>query len=279
MTSKEQVQLHRREANFHDQWALSTPLDQILVRECFEAPTAVENRFILRQMGSLSGARVLDIGVGLGESSVYFALQGALVTAVDVSPQMIEAAVSLGQKYGVAIQGIVAVGEDLNLPPDQFDLVYIANTIHHIHDRTKLLEQIRGTLKPGGRFFSIDPIAYNPAINVYRKMATETRTEDESPLRTCDLRLVRRYFSNVQHREFWLASLLLFVKYYFVDRVHPNEDRYWKRILRETRRTLLWWFPLRAIDSVLTRMPLVRYLSWNMVIWGAKSANVTAPRS
>lgn len=263
--------LHRREAEFHDEWALTTPLDQILVRECFEAPAAVENRFILRQMGSLRGRKILDIGAGLGESSVYFALQGALVTAVDVSPRMIETAVNLGKQYGVEVRGMVSVGEDLRLPPNEFDLVYIANTIHHIQDRASLIEQVHRTLKPGGRFFSIDPIAYNPVINVYRRMATRTRTEDESPLGLNDLREVSRYFKDVRHREFWLTSLLLFIKYYVVDRVHPNEDRYWKRILRETWRTLWWWAPLRALDSLLTRVPLIRYLSWNMVMWGTKT--------
>ncbi len=65
---------------FTIEWALTTPLDQILVHECFEAPTALENRFILGQMGPLRGKKILDIGAGLGESSVYFAMQGALVT-------------------------------------------------------------------------------------------------------------------------------------------------------------------------------------------------------
>ncbi len=67
--------VHRKEAEFHDQWAIETPLEKISVREAFEAPTAPENRFILRKMGTLTGKRVLDIGAGLGESSVYFALQ------------------------------------------------------------------------------------------------------------------------------------------------------------------------------------------------------------
>jgi SAM-dependent methyltransferase len=263
-------QLHRREADFHDEWALSTPLDGILMRECFEAPTAVENRFILRQMGSLKGARLLDIGAGLGESSVYFAIQGALVTAVDISPRMVETTVALGKRYGVEIRGLVATGEDLGLPPDEFDLVYIANAIHHIRDRALLIEQIHRTLKPGGRFFSIDPIAYNPIINVYRKMATKTRTEDESPVRLEDIRLASRYFTDLKHREFWLASLLLFIRYYVVDRVHPNQDRYWKRILKETWGTLWWWTPLRALDLLLTRLPLMRYLCWNVVMWGTK---------
>ena len=76
--------LHNREARFHNTWASETKLGDILVRESFEAPTAVENQFILQRMGDLRGKKLLDIGAGLGESSVYFALQGADVTTVDV---------------------------------------------------------------------------------------------------------------------------------------------------------------------------------------------------
>ena len=104
-------------------------------------------------------------------------------------------------------------------------------------------------------------------------MATEVRTEDEAPLTRADLRLARKYFPNVQHREFWISTLLLFVKYYAVDRVHPNHDRYWKRILRETPESLRWWMHLRAIDAALTRLPLMRWLAWNMVMWGEKEAS------
>src|SRR4029077_11387363 len=80
----------QREAAFHDNWANSKRLEDVLVRECFEAPTAMENQFILSKMRPLAGKRLLDLGAGLGESSVYFALQGALVTTVDLSPQMVE---------------------------------------------------------------------------------------------------------------------------------------------------------------------------------------------
>jgi hypothetical protein len=127
-------------------------------------------------------------------------------------------------------------------------------------------------LKPGGRFFSYDPLAYNPAINVYRRMATGVRTPDESPLTRADVQLAKKYFLNVGHREFWVSSLLLFVKYYAKDRVNPNQDRYWKRILKETSKTLWWWLPLRSVDKLLTRIPLVRWLAWNMVMWGEKAA-------
>ncbi len=262
--------IQHREAAFHDAWAKSTRVEDVLVRECFEAPTALENQFILHLMGPLSGKSLLDIGAGLGESSVYFALQGARVTVVDISPQMVETALRLGKRHGVELQGIVSGAENLNLPSEAYDIVYVANTIHHVQDRALLFEQMSRALKPGGMFFSYDPLAYNPVINLYRRMATGVRTPDESPLTTDDTRLARKYFHRVQHREFWIATLLLFAKYYLIDRVHPNADRYWKRILRETPESLRWWRPLRYLDRVLTRIPLVRWLAWNVVIWGEK---------
>ena len=263
---------HQRERTFHDAWAGSTAIEDVLVRESFEAPTALENRFILSRMGNLKDKRLLDIGAGLGESSVYFALQGAQVTMTDISPGMVQSGRELARKFRVEVEAVVSGAEDLCVPPQTYDFVYIANTIHHVQDRNALFQKIHRALKPGGRFFSYDPVAYNPAINVYRRMATEVRTEDESPLRCADLRLARKYFPNVQHREFWISTLLLFVKYYAVDRVHPNQDRYWKRILRETTGRLRWWMPFRAFDNVLTRLPLVRWLAWNTVMWGEKTA-------
>ena len=264
--------LARREAEFHDAWASSTDINEVLVRECFEAPTALENRFILSRMGPLRGKRLLDIGAGLGESSVYFALHGARVTTADVSPMMVDTALRLGKKFGVELEGIVSEGENLRVPSEEYDLVYIANTIHHVQDRASLFEQIRRALKPGGMFFSYDPLTYNPVINVYRRMATQVRTPDESPLSKADIQLARKYFSNVGHREFWITALALFAKYYLVDGIHPNADRYWKRILHERHETLRWWTPLARFDRILTRIPALRLMAWNIVMWGQKPA-------
>jgi 2-polyprenyl-3-methyl-5-hydroxy-6-metoxy-1,4-benzoquinol methylase len=259
-----------RESEFHDEWARNTDLRTVEVRGCFEAPAALENSHIIRQMGPLKGKRILDIGAGLGESSVYFALQGAQVTMVDLSPRMVKITLELGKLNGVEMEGIVSSAESLNVKPETYDIVYVANTIHHVSDKARLFEQVRNALKPGGRFFSFDPIAYNPVINVYRKMATEVRSVDEAPLGTSDLALARKYFVNVQHREFWILTLSLFLKYYLIDRVHPNQDRYWKRILKETSSTLWWWRPLRELEAVLSRIPGIRWLAWNMVMWGQK---------
>lgn len=270
--SDDLIKKHRSEAAFHDDWAHGTKLEEIAVCEAFEAPTAMENRLILKKIGPLKGLRVLDVGSGLGESSVYLAMRGAQVSAADVSPGMIDTAVKLGKLHGVQIKGLVCAGESLNVPEGAYDVVYLANTIHHVADRPALFAQIHRALRPGGRFFSFDPLKYNPAIKVYRKMATEVRTVDETPLSFADVALAKKYFINVGHREFWIASLALFLKYFLVDRVHPNADRYWKRIFKESAGKLWWWWPLRGADAVLTRIPLIRRLAWNMVMWGEKAA-------
>src|SRR4051812_39180681 len=114
---RDESAIHDTETQFHDEWALDTDLATVAVREAFESPTAVENKFILREMGPLAGKRLLDIGSGLGESSVYFALQGARVTASDISPRMVEIAVKLGELYGVSLDGVVSTAEDLNAEP------------------------------------------------------------------------------------------------------------------------------------------------------------------
>ena len=259
-----------KERQFHDEWARSTDLSAIDVRAAFEAPTAMENRFILSLMGPLNGKRILDVGAGLGESSVYFALQGGDVTCTDLSPGMVETAVRLGQLHGVEIRGIVSPAESLGVEEASFDFVYVANAIHHIQDKRAFLAEVQKALKPGGRFFSIDPVVYNPVIEMYRRMATTVRTEDEAPLSHSDLQLVRSYFRDVGHCHFWILSLALFIKYYLLDRVHPNEDRYWKRIFRETPESLWWWRPLEFADRILTRIPLLQWLSWNIVMWGEK---------
>jgi hypothetical protein len=62
----------------------------------------------------------------------------------------------------------------------------------------------------------------------------------------------------------------LFIKYALWDKVHPNQDRYWKRILKETDQSLGWWKPLRAMDSALTRVPGLRWWAWNTVMYGTK---------
>ncbi len=263
MNSEEQFQ---RESDFHDQWAVETRVEDVEVAAAFTAPTALENRHVLEALGDLHGRKLLDIGCGLGESSVLFAKLGASVTASDLSPGMILFTERLAAHHGVKIETCVAPGEVLPLPDNSFDIIYTANTIHHLSDRPTFFREVSRLLRPDGVFCSWDPVKYNPIINIYRKMATAVRSEDEVPLGKQEIEMFKDHFQFVEKRFFWLSTLLLFSKYFFIDRIHPNKDRYWKRIYRETNQSLWWWRPLRLLDTFLLRLPLLRWLSWNVVV-------------
>ena len=259
------------EREFHDNWAESEQLDDIDVVLANEVCTAPEIRHIMKSLGDIRGKSLLDVGCGLGEASVYFAMKGAEVTAMDLSPGMLQAAQSLAERNSVTLKTHQASAEDVFLKPDQmFDIIYAGNLLHHV-DLEETIQRLTPHLRDGGVFVSWDPLAYNPAINVYRRMATEVRTPDEHPLTLSDLRRVRRSFGSVDFKFFWLTTLVVFGAMFLFQRRDPNKERYWKAVLKEADRWAPIYRPLEALDRVLLALfPPLRLLCWNVVIIARK---------
>jgi ubiquinone/menaquinone biosynthesis C-methylase UbiE len=255
-----------REQVFHDEIAKSIQLDELLVHESFESPTAIENRHILQQMGSLRGKKLLDIGCGSGETSVYFALQGAEVSACDISCEMLQLGTQMAEKYKVKINFFQADASCLPLASDYFDFVFGNGVLHHV-DLEKSPKEIYRVLKTGGSAYFVEPLPYNPVINVYRKMAAAVRTEDEKPLTLKQIKGLGQHFSTLQHEEFWLFSLLIFLHFFFIRRWHPSKVRYWKKVIEEGNHYKTLFGRLNRFDCwAMKVMPFLRPLCWNTVI-------------
>jgi ubiquinone/menaquinone biosynthesis C-methylase UbiE len=260
----------RKEQEFHDQWAAIIDVDGIRVRDYFEACTAPENRFILKQLGDVRGQFLLDLGCGAGENSVYFAGLGARCVASDYSPGMVDVALQLAEKNGVRVEGKVVNAMEIDFPDNTFDIVYASNLLHHIPDPKVTLREMHRVLKPGGKACFWDPLKHNPVINVYRRMATEVRTDDETPLDINLVKFIRANFSQVQYDTFWIATLWIFLRFYLIEKVNPNEERYWKKIILEQERLAPTYTRLERLDKLLKQVPGLKRMAWNLAVVATK---------
>lgn len=260
-----------REREFHDEWARGLAVDDVLVDVSWEAATSPEHRWIKGQLGDIEGQQVLDLGCGAGEAAVWFAKQGAEVVAVDLSPAFIELVDRVARHHGVSVETKVADVQSLELPSGSFDIVYAGNLLHHL-DLDTALPQIAEVLRPGGRFFSWDPLKHNFAINVYRRLASGVRTPDESPLSIQDLEKFGEHFEEVRYEFFWLTALWIFVRFFFIERVKPSEERYWKKIISEHERLSPTYNRLERLDRwILKRVPALGRYCWNVVVAARKA--------
>ena len=254
-----------REEEFHDRWARSVDPASVRVREAFTLPTCPENQWIHAALGDVRGKTLLELGGGLGEASAWFAMHGAIVIATDLSGGMLAVARRVATHNGTGITAVQMDGAVLALADASVDIVYGANVLHHV-DQAQCIGEVHRVLRPGGVAVFWDPLRYNPVINVYRRMATAVRTHDEHPLGVGDLRLLQRTFRRVDVRFFWLATLGVFVWFFFGQRVHPNVERYWKKIITDYASIAPLHRVLAAVDRVLLRIPGLRWWAWNMAV-------------
>jgi SAM-dependent methyltransferase len=257
----------QKERDFHDAWAETEDVEKIDVIAANVVCTAPEMRFIANRLGDIKGKHLLDVGCGLGEASVYFAMLGADVTSSDLSQGMLDATTRLASRNGVNVKQHLASAEDMRLPVDvKFDIIYCGNLLHHV-DIEDTITRVKPHLAKGGIFVSWDPLAYNPAINVYRSIATGVRTPDEHPLKWSDVKLFKKHFSEVETKYFWFTTLIIFVIMALAQRRNPNKERFWKVVVQEGDKWAWLYRPLERLDSVLLAVfPPLRLLCWNIVI-------------
>lgn len=265
-----QDEILQKEQQFHDQWAAVIDVDGIRVADYFEACTAPENRFILKQLGDLNGKYLLDLGCGAGENSVYFATKGARCVAADYSPGMVDVALKLAAANQVEVEGRVVNAMAIDFPDNTFDVVYASNLLHHIPDPRLAIQEMHRVLKPGGKACFWDPLKHNPVINVYRRIATKVRTEDETPLDITIVDFVRSRFAETHYDTFWLATLWIFLRFYLIEKVNPNEERYWKKIILEHDRLAPTYRRLESLDRMLKKLPLMKRFAWNLAVVATK---------
>jgi len=212
----------------------------------------------IRQIGNLRGARILDVGIGDGHTSVLMALAGAQVTGIEVSPVALARAKTLAQRYGVDLNLQEMPGEDLRFENGAFDGILCVSAYHHM-DQERAATEFARVLRPGGRLVMIDPFATNPPAWLYRRIGqffSREATHRETPLRVRDLRFLRQHFDRVEWRGMYLLSVGLI-----------GLERVWKNphplVYRFTEAAFKWTSPL---DSAVLKIPGLQQIAWKIAI-------------
>jgi SAM-dependent methyltransferase len=196
------------------------------------------------------GRVVLDYCCGEGPAAFLAAEAGAaLAVGIDISPQAIEICRqhAKARKFESRTRFMVDDCESTMLPDNSVDRILAFGCLHHL-DLSYAFPELRRILKPGGKVFAVEALAYNPVIALYRRMTPHLRTawEKEHILSLADLKFASRFFDVEHVRYFHLASVLA----------------------TPFRNSRLFPFAMKvanAVDAVILRIPPISYLSWSFV--------------
>ena len=144
-------------------WAYFAPLEAITT------PAATR---LVQHAGVKPGMKVLDVGCGTGVVAITAAELGAQVTAIDLTPQLLERARENSRTAEVEVDWREADAEDLPFGDEQFDVV-LSQFAHMFAPRPEVAtRQMLRVLKSGGTIaFSTWP----PELVVGRTMAVAAR--------------------------------------------------------------------------------------------------------
>jgi SAM-dependent methyltransferase len=211
----------------------------------------------INRIGNLKGARILDVGIGDGFSSVLMALAGARVTGIEVSTAALARADALAKRHGVTLNLLQMPGEDLRFENGVFDGILCMSAYHHM-DQERAANEFARVLRPAGRLVMIDPLATNPPAWLYRRIGrvfSREATSRETPLRVRDLRFLQERFGKVE----WQGMYFLSVGLFGLDRLSSESNP----LHRVTAAAFKWVSPL---DSAILKIPGLQRIAWKIGI-------------
>lgn len=97
--------------------------------------------------------RILEIGTGTGWFPLLCRKKGLQCKGLEISPQLIEYAHQLGQRYGLAADIELGNIEDTDIGVNSYDVIIASNVFEHVERWRPGVKRIYDALRPGGAMF------------------------------------------------------------------------------------------------------------------------------
>jgi SAM-dependent methyltransferase len=215
-------------------------------------------------------ARVLDLGVGSGWTTVFLARRGYDVVGQDICGDMIDLAEQNRRRYEAASASFVVSDYESLGYRDEFDAALFYDALHHAEDERAALAAAFAALKGGGVCVTIEPGEGHAAASVH---AVETHGVTEKDMPPHHVITVGR---SVGFREFRVysraAEPALVGGYGQTEPVLPRHPARWRVALAFARKAL------RALvkggretdGEFLFRIPRAMALKDGNIVWMRK---------
>ena len=249
MTKTATVDRKETEREFHDVLRGELAADKELhANDKFYAIFRSNEEFVEQFVASRAkGKRVLDYCCGYGGTAIRLARAGAEAYGIDISPVSIEQAQALARQEGLSdsIKFQVMDAEATEFPDSFFDMVLINGVLHHL-DLPKAYRELARIVKADGVVIATEAMRHNMAIHLYRKLTPHLRTpwEAEHILGKSEIFAATSYFNRVEVLKFFHLTTLLALPFRNSGLFEP---------LRKT---------LGALDSILLRIPVLKWQAW-----------------
>lgn len=200
------------------------------------------------------GKRILEIGFGDGQPSIWAAQAGAQVKAIDISAEAVSFAAERAKEAGVLESIEFSVGDVEHMPFEdgEFDVV-IDNEVFSSLDLEKAIPEISRVLKPAGLLLGKETFGHNPLYNLKRRvnvfLGRRTGWAASHVMRESDFRLLSRWFS-VESRQHLHLFVLFAAPLHFM------------RLSRLCERAVT---VLDRLDHAVLRAPRFRSMSFKVV--------------
>jgi ubiquinone/menaquinone biosynthesis C-methylase UbiE len=139
-------------------------------------------KLILENAPPKDRLRVLDVGTGPGFFAINLTLSGHNVTAVDMTPAMLDRAAKNAQRYGAEIRFELANAHELPFEEKAFDLVISRNVVWNLEEPEKALQEWTRVLAPGGRLLYYDANWYQYLFDEQLRIQYEKAQEEANRL-------------------------------------------------------------------------------------------------
>ena len=111
---------------------------------------------LIQKSGLKRGSKVLDVGCGIGGTSIFLAQELACdVTGITISPVQVQMATEAAKGLANAPHFQVDDANAISIS-GQFDIIWSVEMIAHLQDRDNLFRRASELLKPGGRMCITD---------------------------------------------------------------------------------------------------------------------------